>query len=83
MVMSILSSAIIKSVNVIKVFNMQVFIVGTPFSTAIHLDKKRLNKQIIECHQILDTINGKFINKICNFFIIIFLFQKFVLYLYC
>ena len=37
---------------------MQVFIIGTPFETAMYLDKKRLNKQIIECHQILDAING-------------------------
>lgn len=37
---------------------MQVFIVGTPLETAIALDKRRLNKQIIECGQILDAING-------------------------
>ena len=38
---------------------MQVFIIGTALETAIVLDKKRLNKQIIECHQILDALNGK------------------------
>lgn len=38
---------------------MQVFIIGSPFETAMYLDKKRLNKQIIECHQILDAIYGK------------------------
>ena len=32
---------------------MQVFIIGTPFETAESLDKKRLNKKIIECKQIL------------------------------
>lgn len=37
---------------------MQVFIVGTPFETAKALDKRRLNKQIIECQQILDALNG-------------------------
>lgn len=37
---------------------MQVFIVGTPFETAMSLDKRRLNKQIIECGQILDALNG-------------------------
>jgi hypothetical protein len=37
---------------------MQVFIVGTPFETARVLDKRRLNKQIVECQQILDAING-------------------------
>ena len=37
---------------------MQVFIVGTPFETAKALDKRRLNKQIIECKQILDALNG-------------------------
>lgn len=37
---------------------MQVFIVGTPFETARALDKRRLNKQIIECQQILDALNG-------------------------
>ncbi len=38
---------------------MQVFIVGTPLETAKALDKRRLNKQIIECGQILDALNGK------------------------
>ena len=37
---------------------MQVFIVGTPLETAQALDKSRLNKQIIECKQILDALNG-------------------------
>lgn len=37
---------------------MQVFIVGTPFETAMALDPKRLRKQIIECGQILDALNG-------------------------
>lgn len=38
---------------------MQVFIIGSPLETAIVLDAKRLNKQIIECKQILDALNGK------------------------
>lgn len=38
---------------------MQVFIVGTPQETAIFLDERRLNKQIIETQQILDALNGK------------------------
>lgn len=38
---------------------MQVFIVGTPLATAMALDSRRLNKQIIECGQILDALNGK------------------------
>ena len=37
---------------------MQVFIVGTPLETAMALDPKRLRKQIIECRQILDALNG-------------------------
>lgn len=37
---------------------MQVFIVGSPLETAMALDKRRLNKQIIECKQILDALNG-------------------------
>lgn len=37
---------------------MQVFIVGSPLETAEALDAKRLNKQIIECGQILDALNG-------------------------
>lgn len=38
---------------------MNVFIVGSPFETAMALDSRRLNKQIIECQQILDALNGK------------------------
>ena len=38
---------------------MQVFIIGSPLETAMVLDKKRLNKQIIECQQILNAIDGK------------------------
>lgn len=37
---------------------MQVFIIGTPLETAMALDRKRLNKQIIECRQILDALYG-------------------------
>lgn len=37
---------------------MQVFIIGSPLETAKALDDLRLNKQIIECHQILDALNG-------------------------
>ncbi|MBR5476684.1 MAG: hypothetical protein IKV17_07700 [Bacteroidaceae bacterium] len=37
---------------------MQVFIIGTPLETAIALDPLRLNKQIVECQQILDALNG-------------------------
>lgn len=37
---------------------MQVFIIGTPLETATALDNRRLNKQIIECQQILDALNG-------------------------
>lgn len=37
---------------------MQVFIVGSPLETAMALDKRRLNKQIIECGQILDALKG-------------------------
>lgn len=37
---------------------MQVFIVGSPLDTAKALDYRRLNKQIIECKQILDALNG-------------------------
>ena len=37
---------------------MQVFIVGSPLETAMALDPKRLRKQIIECGQILDALNG-------------------------
>ena len=39
-------------------FNMQVFIIGSPIDTAEVLDKRRLNKQIIECRQILAAIDG-------------------------
>lgn len=38
---------------------MQVFIIGTPLETAMALDKLRLNKQVIECRQILDAFDGK------------------------
>ena len=38
---------------------MQVFIVGSPLETAMALDPRRLNKQIIETRQILDALNGK------------------------
>lgn len=38
---------------------MQIFIVGTPLETATALDNRRLNKQIIECQQILDALSGE------------------------
>lgn len=38
---------------------MQVFIVGSPYRTASVLDSKRLNKQIVECKQILSAISGE------------------------
>ena len=38
---------------------MNVFIVGTPWETVMALDKLRLNKQIVECQQILDALDGK------------------------
>lgn len=38
---------------------MQVFIIGTPLETAQALDSRRLNKQCIECRQILDAIMGR------------------------
>ena len=38
---------------------MQVFIIENPFDTASRLDPKRLNKQIVECRQILDAIEGR------------------------
>lgn len=38
---------------------MQVFIVGSPLETAQALDKRRLNKQIIENNQILNAIYGQ------------------------
>lgn len=37
---------------------MNVFIIGTPLETAKKLDRRRLNKQIIECGQILKAIAG-------------------------
>ena len=37
---------------------MQVFIIGSPLETAKVLDKKRLNKQVIECRQIINAILG-------------------------
>lgn len=37
---------------------MQIFIIGSPLDTAMALDPKRLRKQIIECGQILDALNG-------------------------
>lgn len=37
---------------------MQVFIIGSVFETAQTLDKRRLHKQIIECQQILDALEG-------------------------
>lgn len=36
---------------------MQVFIIGTALETFENLDKKRLNKQLIECKQILNVYN--------------------------
>lgn len=40
---------------------MQVFIIGTPLETAVamHADKLRYNKQIVEAQQILDALNSK------------------------
>ena len=38
---------------------MNVFIIGSPLETAMVLDGRRLNKQIIECQQILDALDGK------------------------
>ena len=38
---------------------MNVFIIGSAFDTALILDKKRLNKQIVECGQILKAIIGE------------------------
>ena len=37
---------------------MQLFIVGSPLETAMVLDPKRLRKQIVECGQILNALNG-------------------------
>lgn len=38
---------------------MQIFITGSPLETAKALDKKRLNKQIIEAKQIIMALNGE------------------------
>lgn len=38
---------------------MQVFIIGSVYSTAKALDPKRLNKQILECSQLLSAIWGE------------------------
>ena len=38
---------------------MQIFIIGSPIETADVLDRRRLNKQIIECRQILAAIEGR------------------------
>ena len=38
---------------------MNVFIIGSPLETAKKLDKRRLNKQIIECGQILKALSGE------------------------
>ena len=38
---------------------MQIFIIGSPFETAQALDKRRLNKQIIECRQIMKAVKGE------------------------
>lgn len=38
---------------------MNVFIIGSPLQTAMALDKKRLNKQIVECRQILSALKGE------------------------
>jgi hypothetical protein len=38
---------------------MQVFIVGSPMQTAMALDALRLNKQIVECDQILAALGGE------------------------
>lgn len=37
---------------------MQVFIIGNALETAMILDNRRLNKQIIECQQILNALSG-------------------------
>ena len=36
---------------------MEILIIGTPFETAKILDNLRLQKQIIECQQILEALN--------------------------
>lgn len=38
---------------------MQIFLVGTALETAKCLDRRRLNKQIIEAQQIINAIEGK------------------------
>lgn len=38
---------------------MNVFIVGSPYETAAALDKSRLNKQIVECKQMLAAMNSE------------------------
>lgn len=38
---------------------MQIFLIGTVIETAVSLDKRRLNKQIIETKQILKAISGE------------------------
>ena len=38
---------------------MNVFVVGSPLETAMALDARRFNKQIIECRQILKAIDGE------------------------
>lgn len=38
---------------------MQIFIIGSPIETADALDRRRLNKQIVECRQILAAIEGR------------------------
>ena len=38
---------------------MNVFIVGSAFCTAGDLDKRRLYKQIVECTQMLNALNGE------------------------
>lgn len=40
---------------------MQVFIIGSPYETAIAMsgDTRRYNKQLLETQQILDALNGK------------------------
>ena len=37
---------------------MNVFIIGSPLETAEALDPRRLHKQIVECKQILNAIDG-------------------------
>ena len=38
---------------------MNVFIIGSPLETAEALDPRRLNKQIVECKQMLNAIEGQ------------------------